>query len=161
MEMSRAEMVRKYQQAKNKSQIIGIIADLNGISKDAVKEILKQEGINLNPGRPKKQKNDNAQSRKVTESADTLGVQQSESVPIKCDGGKQLLTRKGVENPPAEMPPAIQEILLEKLDQIDERILQLNQEKYRLEVQYQEIINYLGVGERRENGKEQRNSGNK
>ena len=47
MNMTEKEIVRNYQQAKNKKQQIEILADLNETSKDIIKDILKDHGIDM------------------------------------------------------------------------------------------------------------------
>lgn len=47
MNMTNNEIVRNYQQAKNKRQQIEILADLNETDKDTIKGILKAGGIDL------------------------------------------------------------------------------------------------------------------
>lgn len=52
--MTNKEIAREYKLAKNKIKQIGILADLNGKSKEEIREILRSEGIEVgSPGRKK------------------------------------------------------------------------------------------------------------
>lgn len=50
MTMTENEIVRNYREAKNKRQQIEILADLNAISQDEIKAILKKNGVDLRGG---------------------------------------------------------------------------------------------------------------
>ena len=52
-DMTENEIVRSYQEAKNKKQQIGILADLNNTTSDRIKEIIENAGALVKPGRPK------------------------------------------------------------------------------------------------------------
>lgn len=47
MTMTENEILRSYQQAKNKKQQIEILADLNQVPKDTIKAILRENGIDM------------------------------------------------------------------------------------------------------------------
>lgn len=51
MEMSKEEIVRRYKEAKKKSGMIQILAELNGTSKTEIRKVLTEFGITL-PGNP-------------------------------------------------------------------------------------------------------------
>ena len=52
MQMSDAEIVRSYREAKDKRSQVGVLAELNACNKDLIREILKHNGINApKPGR--------------------------------------------------------------------------------------------------------------
>ena len=44
MEMTNGEIVASYRQAKHKSQQIGILAELNAVSREAIEKILEESG---------------------------------------------------------------------------------------------------------------------
>ena len=50
MNMTENEIVRSYRAAKNKRQQIEILADLNVVSQDEIKAILKENGVDLRGG---------------------------------------------------------------------------------------------------------------
>lgn len=50
MQMSKKDICKEYKEAKHKRQQIQILADLNQVSVDYIKEILKEEGIWQTPG---------------------------------------------------------------------------------------------------------------
>ena len=52
--MTADEIVTSYKQSKNKQQQIQILADLNACSKDNIKNILRENGIDLRGGVHKK-----------------------------------------------------------------------------------------------------------
>lgn len=51
--MSRHEIIYSYEHAKHKAKMIGVLADLNAVSKERIKDILIAEGV-LQPKEKKK-----------------------------------------------------------------------------------------------------------
>lgn len=54
MQMSKEEIVRRYQEAKYKSKQVQILAELNGCDKETIQEVLRQSRIEIQAAKAKK-----------------------------------------------------------------------------------------------------------
>lgn len=124
MEMKPSEILQSYQNAQYKTKQIGILAELNACSKEDIEEILKQMGAEL-PKR-KYQKKEEPAAEPIRE-------------PEKKTWEEPKMEQPGI-------PELIMNILLEKMEELDAKLANIEKEKKQYESQYLEIAKFMGLG---------------
>lgn len=117
MQMTEGEIVRSYKEAKNKSQQVGILAELNCCSKEKIIEILKQEGT---PSR------ELPRQRKKKDLVDTSIVVTKKNLEIKK---MAVVEEKNKKQLPEAVKEAISKQMIEEQEAIDrhsQRLKELN-----------------------------------
>ena len=121
MEMKPSEILASYKNASSKTSQIVILAELNACTRDEIIEILEQMGESV----PK---------RKYTRKKEPENTEPER--------------KKEWEEPKLEkvpIPELISNVLLEKMDELDQKIMNCKREKKQYEHQYLEIAGYLGI----------------
>ena len=121
MEMKATEILASYKNASSKTKQIGILAELNACTRDDIIEILEQMGESV----PKRKYNRKKEPEKTEPEQ------------------KKEWTEPKLEKAP--IPELISNVLLEKMDELDRKIMNCEREKKQYESQYLEIAGYLGI----------------
>ncbi len=117
MEMTEAEMARAYRLAKYKNKQVGIMADINGISREDVLCILIRSGETILPRRSRKSN----QAEKGMEAEEGKREDRGAARSMMPAGG-------GVSNAIIPDQSGCMEELFRKLDALDEMIARLEKE---------------------------------
>ena len=122
MEMTTSEIITSYRDSLHKSQQIGILAELNACSREAIEDILRESG-----DLPRKEENTKVIPRRGR--------------PKKEE--KAAVQKK-------EIPAAVQRLVGKALDELEEAMMNIQrqrealEERYsELESEYKEIVEYM------------------
>ena len=126
MQMTNEEIIRDYKLANNKSSQIAILADLNCCSKEDIKKILQEGGIEL-------QKRTKSAPKKKIAPTKPVKVQEEDDCVEELE---EIIEEfpEDVEN--THLPKSVRIILEERLTVIEDVIRDCQSE-------YQEIVNFL------------------
>lgn len=121
MEMSKEEIVRRYKEAKKKSGMIQILAELNGTSKTEIRKVLTEFGITL-PGNPNFG-TPQARIKKQIRKEDTMAT-------LLTDTGETINDERETK---FKLPKEIRDILEDNLKTVREQIAVLAEKENTIE----------------------------
>lgn len=137
MEMSNSEIARRYRMNKSSKQI-GILAELNACSRDAIVRILTEEGEM--GGRVKRQE----EPAKIPEGFTPYIPEKKER---KKPGPKPKPKTDTEEKPKkapgrkkkSELPPAVHNAIMKRIEVIDDQLIEIQQRKNEIERELKEL----------------------
>ena len=117
MQMSDAEIVRSYKNAKDKRSQVGVLAELNACSKDLIREILSRNGIDApKPGR-KAVLTDKAKILLKTEEPESKKMQ---SANLETPEQPRALKNEPSDPKPEETPDELIELAENRMKSLQE-----------------------------------------
>lgn len=146
MQMTENEIVRNYRAAKNKTEQINILKDLNCCSKEEIIDILKRNGEKMGRYEPKsKEWIEKVRQAKTNKKTEELEIEAPEvEVEIKIEEPEPSLTAPAEQASKEPLPEfvlnAVHESILKKLGEIEFYKDEIERMSARLEQLEQEVF---------------------